>query len=115
MVNAARVLKPPAPEAATGDDAACAVRPAHLAQLESIHELLRVLNDPKAGAPQIRPYVEKLGCLRARLERMFARRHALRKDASFNTKLALLGNRAVEQVLLEVLEDLTVLKSELEG
>lgn len=94
---------------------ACRVRAADLAHLQFIHETLSVLNDECAGAAAIARCIEKLPPLRARLARRYQKLHAhtFRKAPPVVEQLAHLGNRELEGVLLELLEDLTILRADL--
>lgn len=94
---------------------ACRVRAVDLAQLQFIHETLSLLNDACAGAGAIARCIEKLPPLRARLARRYLKLHAhtYRRPPPLVEQLAHLGNRELEGVLLELLEDLTVLRADL--
>src|SRR6185369_3242664 len=93
-------------------EADCRVRPEDLEELPKIHALLKALNDPMANIARL---VGDVRVLTARCVRR-ARLKALRKDVpSVAYALAVIGNKGTEQELLGVLEDLTVLKAELEG
>jgi hypothetical protein len=96
------------------DESAAQVRRADLQRLDVIHDLLRVLNDPLAGAQQIAMHVGRLACLRARVTRSFAERLPGRGIPALPEQVAALGNRALEGLLLTLLEDLTELRAELE-
>src|SRR5271165_209863 len=95
-------------------ESAAQVRRADLNRLGIIHDLLRVLNDPLAGAQQIALHVGRLPCLRARVTRRFAERLAGRTIPSLPEQVAALGNRSLEAILLALLEDLTELRAETE-
>src|SRR5271170_4758244 len=94
------------------EESAAQVRKADLARLGVIHDLLRVLNDPLAGAQQIALHVGRLPCLRARVTRRFAERLPGRTIPSLPEQVAALGNRALEGILLGLLEDLTELRAD---
>jgi hypothetical protein len=104
--------KAPAPE--VPEESAAQVRRGDLNRLGVIHDLLRVLNDPLAGAQQIALHVGRLPCLRARVTRRFAERLPGRNLPSLPEQVAALGNRALEGILLALLEDLTELRAEIE-
>jgi hypothetical protein len=93
-------------------ESAAQVRRADLTRLNVLHDLLRVLNDPLAGAGQIALHVGRLPCLRARVTRRFADRLPGRSIPSLPEQVAALGNRALEGILLALLEDLTELRAE---
>src|SRR5580658_2983129 len=96
------------------DESATQVRRGDLNRLGVLHDLLRVLNDPLAGAQQIALHVGRLPCLRARVTRRFAERLPGRNLPSLPEQVAALGNRALEGILLALLEDLTELRAETE-
>lgn len=89
------------------------VRPEDFAQMAVLHHILRVLNDTLAGAPEIAGQVERFPVLKARVQRRFTDRFK-RPAPSVREQIALLGNRDFEMLLLELLEDLTVLKAEMD-
>jgi hypothetical protein len=90
-------------------------RPEHLVELTPIHDLLKALNDPCVGATRVTQLVSQIPLLAHRcIHALMARRPTLR-SATLNQSLALLGNRGLETELLQVLEDLTVLHSEMEA
>lgn len=84
-----------------------------LDRLPEIHALLFALDDPAAAAPKLAALCESLPPLEARLMDL-ARRKSRLAPRDVRSAIALLGNRVVEKVLLELLEDLTVLKFELQ-
>lgn len=91
-----------------------AVQPADLGHLPALHGILAALNDPGAGVSQLRDLCNELPSLSARImehARGMAPHHEVR-DVGY--ALAILGNKGLEQVLLPYLEDLTVLKTDLE-
>jgi hypothetical protein len=104
--------KPQVPE--VPDESAAQVRRADLGRLGVVHDLLRVMNDPLAGAQQLAFHVGRLPCLRARVTRRFAERLPGRAIPSLPEQVAALGNRALEGILLTLLEDLTELRAEIE-
>jgi hypothetical protein len=105
--------KAPAPD--VPGESAAQVRRSDLTRLGVLHDLLRVLNDPLAGAQQIAMHVGRLPCLRARVTRRFAERLTGRAIPTLPEQVAALGNRALEVILLSLLEDLTELRSESEA
>ena len=91
-----------------------AVKPEDLGHLPALHGILAALNDPGAGVSQLRDLCIELPSLAARImehARAMAPHHEVR-DVGY--ALAILGNKGLEQVLLPYLEDLTVLKTDLE-
>ena len=96
-------------------DEACRVHPVHLAHLGVLHETLSALNDACVSASVIARCIEKLPPLRARLERRFRKQTgAGRTVPQVSEQLAHLGNREFEAVLLELLEDLTMLRADVD-
>jgi hypothetical protein len=89
------------------------VTPADIERLDIIHALLSELNDPRASAVSIAPFIGAFPPLRARLEQAFRTRRPNAHAKNLAGQLALLGNREVEAVLLELLEDLTMLRADL--
>jgi len=90
----------------------CRARPDDLEDISKIQSLLLALNDPYASIAKL---VGGVRLLDARCRRR-ARMKALRTEiTSIAHALAIIGNKGTEEELLGVLEDLTVLKSELAG
>jgi hypothetical protein len=89
------------------------VCPADIERLDVIHALLAELNDPRASAVTIAPFIIAFPPLRARIERAFKLRRPNLRAPSVPMQIVALGNREVEAVLLELLEDLTMLRAEL--
>ena len=98
-----RSSRPPARTRVVEDD---------LRHLEVLHRILALLNDPAASATALAALVDSMPVLSARLSARFESR--LGRAATSAGGLAALGNRVLEAVLLELLEDLTVLRSELD-
>lgn len=95
-------------------DEACRITAADLAHLAVLRETLSVLNDACASAGKIAECIERFPVLKARVQRRFHRGESLRSGASLAEHLARLGNREFEKLLLELLEDLTMLRGELD-
>ncbi|MFZ9885968.1 MAG: hypothetical protein ACO3JL_00595 [Myxococcota bacterium] len=90
------------------------IEEADLKRIPDIHALLQAFHDPYTSSKQIADLVEKIPVLKARCEeRVPAGRK--RPDARMAEILTVIGNRTLEEVLLGLLEDLTLLKAELEG
>lgn len=85
-----------------------------LQRLEVIHGILALLRDPAASAQALAHLVDELPVLHDRLEARYHGR-AGRAPSSTVQLVVQLGNRAFEGVLLELLEDLTVLHADLES
>ena len=94
----------------------CDVQKEDLAHTDVLLGILRLLNDPRQGATPIATLVTALPVLEARVRRVYrapvgwGSLHA----PPVREVLAALGNHAFEAVLLELLEDLTVLRASLE-
>jgi hypothetical protein len=86
-----------------------------LGRIDQISALLSTLNDPSAGAGALARHIESIPVLRERIAIRFARRTTTtsrRTKTDVAQQIALLGNRVLESVLLELLEDLVTLHSE---
>jgi hypothetical protein len=90
------------------------VAPDDLHRLDAIHALLATLNDPLASQPQIERLCAAMPVLSARLIAYGRAAWPKRKIERLADSLRLVGNRGVEVVLLQLLEDLTVLKADLD-
>jgi hypothetical protein len=92
----------------------CKITVKHLSELPKIMELLSALNDPFAGGKNVGKLVAKIPVLAARVvERALS--HSRKKEVySVDQALNMVGNRGLESELLQLLEDLTIKKSEAE-
>ncbi|MEO8876698.1 MAG: hypothetical protein ABI461_13990 [Polyangiaceae bacterium] len=90
------------------------VVPADIERLDVIHALLGKLNDPRASAQILAPFIEAFPPLKARIVQTFATRRPNHRASTLAAMIVGLGNRQIEAVLLELLEDLTFLRAELE-
>lgn len=95
-------------------DEACRVRPADLAHLAVLRQTLSVLNDAGASAARIAECIERFPALKARVQRRLHHGESLRPGPSLAVHLARLGNREFEKLLLELLEDLTMLRGDID-
>jgi HD-like signal output (HDOD) protein len=95
-------------------DASCDVSASDLQRLDAVHHLLEALRDPLASSKLIEHRVNQIPVLSARMIRFARRGYPARTIATLANALALVGNRGLETVLLELLEDLTVLRADLE-
>ncbi len=94
----------------------CRLVAADLARLEPIHQLLSELNDAYAGSRRVTELVAAMPVLSARCLRAAAGRVGADVEVpSIERALNLIGNRGLETVLLGLLEDLTILKADLEA
>lgn len=90
----------------------CAISEDDLQHLARMHDLLTALNDPYASRQKLEMLTASSKVLSARvLRHARVRRHSI---DSLNAALTLIGNRGLEAVLLEFLEDLTIFKGELD-
>jgi hypothetical protein len=92
----------------------CKVTPNDLKRLGQVSELLTLLNDPYIGPYKLKDCIEKLPVLAARCRREAALHRPKSEVEQIERALNVLGNRGVEKVLLELLEDMTILKSEID-
>jgi len=91
----------------------CEVRVEDLDHLGALHNLLAALNDEYASVSKLSMLTSQQPVLTARVMK-----HARNRSASvdtLNAALQVIGNRGLEKVLLEYLEDLTTLKAENES
>jgi hypothetical protein len=93
----------------------CKVTPADLKRLDQLRELLSLLNDPYIGPLKLKDCVGGLPVLVARCRREAALVRPKQEVEQIERALNVLGNRGIEKVLLELLEDMTILKSELDA
>ena len=93
---------------------ACRVRPEHLQYIDRFLDLLLALNDPFQDRGKLERLVGEIPILAARLTHRARGRSRSRRIDNFGQALVLVGNRGLEAELLELLEELTVLKADLE-
>lgn len=93
----------------------CVVDESDLSVLGDIQDLLRALNDAYAGGSRVEALIEKVPILRARILRRARKRSPAKYDCSLGEALTLVGNIGLESELLQLLEDLTILRSELDA
>lgn len=89
----------------------CMVTIADLKRIDDISALLLTFNDPRAGADVLSRHVERIPVLKARVLRKFEANHPGRKTREIGQMIALLGNRQLESILFELLEDIVALSS----
>ena len=92
----------------------CDVHASDLDDLGKIHELLRVLNDPVAARRNVATLVGSIPVLSARCVRRASGPNPQDDEMTLDRALVLMGNRGLESELLQLLEDLTILKADLE-
>ncbi len=93
----------------------CRIKQDDLKRLAQVSELLTLLNDPYIGPFKLTDCIEKMPVLAARCRREAALHRPRNEVEQIERALNVLGNRGVEKVLLELLEDMTIFKSELEA
>lgn len=91
----------------------CEVGQDDLQHLQRMHDLLAALNDPYVSRRKIEMLTSYSRVLSARVVRHARARQ--RSIDSLGAALTLIGNRGLETVLLQFLEDLTIYKGELEA
>lgn len=86
-----------------------------LARLGIIREILTQLNDMNAGADRLSGHVERFPALSARisLDYMLVR-PGTKTLPGLREQITVIGNQRLEAVLFALLEDLTVLRSEID-
>lgn len=92
----------------------CRIKRDDLKRLGQVQDLLTLLNDPYIGPYKLAECIEGLPVLAARCRREAALHRPRNEVEHIERALNVLGNRGVEKVLLELLEDMTIFKSELD-
>jgi hypothetical protein len=92
----------------------CAVTEADLKRIDDISALLLTFNDPRAGADVLSRHVERIPVLKARILRRFAQCRPGQNTREMGQQIALLGNRELEAILFQLLEDIVTLSSEVD-
>jgi hypothetical protein len=110
--STAQVLRP---GASLPEEDRTLVRAEDIDRIEVLQELLLTLNDPAASARAIGRHVELYPVLRARIEVRFRQRFGERELPRISAQIATLGNRDLEGVLLQLLEDIVTFHSEREA
>jgi hypothetical protein len=87
---------------------------ADLGRITMVQSLLKTLNDPRAGADVLARQVASIPVLKARIAQRFMQHHPNRALPELGQQIALLGNRMLEGILFELLEDVVMLHSEVE-
>jgi hypothetical protein len=85
-----------------------------LRHLDVLRRILAVLDEPAASADALAKLIDAMPLLAARLGERFIDRHGV-PTSTTRAELVLLGNRHLEGVLLQLLEDLTDLAAEQAG
>lgn len=89
------------------------VTAADVERLDVLQDLLTTLNDPRASASSLARNIDRSNVLKARIEALYRVRVNERSVPRLMEQIARLGNREIEGVLLELLEDVVILGSEL--
>ncbi len=90
------------------------VSPADVERIDVLQSLLTTLNDPRASATALARDAERLPVLRARIEVRYRARSASNyAPPRLSEQIGRLGNRELEGILLELLEDVVIVGSEL--
>jgi hypothetical protein len=84
-----------------------------LEDLDDIHGLLRVLNDPMAAGRDVGQYIEQIPRLKERILRSARLRSGHIDMKDLGPALVILGNKGLESELLQLLEDMTIAKAEM--
>jgi hypothetical protein len=92
----------------------CRISRQDLKRLTQVSEVLTLLNDPYIGPYKLADCIQGLPVLAARCRREAALHRPRNEVEAIERALNVLGNRGIEKVLLELLEDMTILKSEVE-
>jgi hypothetical protein len=96
------------------DPSECKITLKHLSELPKIMELLQTLNDPMAGGKNLGKLVTKIPVLAARLVDRALSQSRKKEISSVDQAINMIGNRGLETELMNLLEDLTIKKSEAE-
>lgn len=96
------------------DPSECKITLKHLSELPKIMELLQTLNDPLAGGKNVGKLVSKIPVLAARLVDRALAQSRKKEISSIDQAINMIGNRGLETELMNLLEDLTIKKSEAE-
>ena len=93
----------------------CKIRPADLQRLDLVKELLSLLNDPYVGPYKLTETITHIPVFAARCRREAALFRPRADVEDIERALNVIGNRGIEKVLLGLLEDMTILKADLDA
>lgn len=93
----------------------CQIREADLQRLPLVKDLLSLLNDPYVGPYKLAETITHIPVFAARCRREAAMFRPRSEVEDIERALNVIGNRGIEKVLLELLEDMTILKADLAG
>jgi HD-like signal output (HDOD) protein len=96
------------------DPSECKITLKHLSELPKIVDLLNTLNDPLAGGKNVGRLVSTIPVLAARLVERALSQSRKKEISSIDQAINMIGNRGIETELMNLLEDLTIKKSEAE-
>lgn len=96
-------------------DGRLGITPDDLRDFGEIHGLLSVLNDPMAAGRDLANWIERIPKLKERLLRTARVKSGHLDLDALGPALNILGNRGLEAELLQLLEDMTIAKADLEG
>jgi hypothetical protein len=85
-----------------------------LRHLDVLRRILGLLNEPAASARQLAALIDEMPVLAARLGARFVARFGDR-SSTVSSELTFLGNRELEAVLFDLIEELTTLRADQEG
>jgi hypothetical protein len=100
------------PNASVPEEERTEVRAQDVERIDVLQKLLATLNDPAASAQTIAGHVEQYPVLRTRIEARFRQRYGERALPRTSAQIAALGNRELEGVLFQLLEDIVTFHSE---
>lgn len=89
------------------------VKADHVDALGELQSLLITFNDPYAAGTDLATHIEAIPLLEARLLRTARIQTGHMRLSDIRVALSLLGNKALERELLELLEDMTEVKADL--
>lgn len=84
-----------------------------LSRLSDILKMLSLLNDEFAPAHKLAILINQMPPLKARVTQTYNLMFMGKALPSFQTQVGAIGNRQLETLLLEFLEDLTILRADL--
>ena len=90
----------------------CKIRPTNFERLDLVKELLGLLNDPYVGPYKLAETITHIPVFAARCRREAALFRPRSEVEDIERALNVIGNRGIEKVLLELLEDMTILRAE---
>ena len=89
------------------------VTEADVKNIDILQSILAVLNDPRASAERLATHIRKSRVFTARIGDHFRRRNVRHPPQQLTQQIAIMGNRELEALLLQLLEDVITLHSEM--